>query len=308
MTDNHGDSITAKTAVNRNKRMLAGIQSTLRSRGAGNEAGAISDNTNTASNRNAESDSLMNVDSIIEKLDNVRLNVEKSTTTAADIQRLIPQAPASLDQAEWSRLTKALIDCALVENNAHFAVKICKTLIVHSGFQLAMEEQLPDECARFILTSTIEDRQRYSNFCQLFAALLVADYPRRCTKAIAKENSVLFTLISAFKGWVIVVTEDQDDDNVEGENKTTEMAEKCAAAIAKVCRFAKRRLWMQWPELVDEIYVAIKSALIGTRFTSETRKALLEVLLDMHTWPQQGRIAQSHSPKNHADLRSPGKN
>ncbi len=60
----------------------------------------------------------------------------------------------------------------------------------------------------------------------------------------------------------------QDSEDCPPDEETTrETAECCATAIAAVCATAKRRLWLKWPELTDEIYVAIKTALIGTAFS-----------------------------------------
>lgn len=43
-----------------------------------------------------------------------------------------------------------------------------------------------------------------------------------------------------------------------------EMMSRCALGLAEICRSAQRRLWLKWPELVDEVYVAIQNVLTST--------------------------------------------
>lgn len=39
------------------------------------------------------------------------------------------------------------------------------------------------------------------------------------------------------------------------------MMSRCAQGLAEICSYGKRRFWLKWPELLDEIYSAAEDVL-----------------------------------------------
>uniref|UniRef100_A0A1I7Y9F5 TNPO3 n=1 Tax=Steinernema glaseri TaxID=37863 RepID=A0A1I7Y9F5_9BILA len=85
--------------------------------------------------------------------------------------------------------------------------------------------------------------------------------------------------------------EGSGDEDEEEEENSPEMMDRCAEALTGLCMGAQRRLWIKCPELVDEIYQGIKPAICeNNKLSSKSKAALLNVLVQMHSWSKAGVV------------------
>ncbi|KHN75059.1 Uncharacterized protein Tcan_12599 [Toxocara canis] len=234
-------------SLERDRRLLNSIQSTL-------SAGRPLQRRHKNAAEPPDSASLpSNAEDIIAKMSAMTIDNQSS---AYDLRRLLSAHEVQeLGDETWSRVGALLADSAFREGDAHFAVDMAVLVIDRKAFQSSFAERISSEMSSYILCPEIAK----TSLPQVVALLLVASWPRAHSRSNLESNEVLYTIISAIKGWIITVTDEVEED--------AELMSRCAIALGEICRFAQRRLWMKWPELVDEIYVAIqdrsKSSLAG---------------------------------------------
>nr|CDP99693.1 Bm1748 [Brugia malayi] len=124
---------------------------------------------------------------------------------------------------------------------------------------------------------------------ELVAHLLIANWPREHARCDLESNDILFCIVSSIKGWLETIIGEVYFENFSFHliytNEIEEIESNCACALYEVCRFAQRKLWMKWPELVDECYAAVRDGItLNITLTKEARKALLDTMIMMHEW------------------------
>ncbi|VDK66818.1 unnamed protein product [Anisakis simplex] len=273
----------AFSSVERDRRMLNAIQSTLRAERSPNKPVALHEKCDNDETHNVGSVPT-NAQEIIEKM--TAMTIDKQTP-AQDIRRLLlARDVQKLGDETWAQLGNLLADVALEENGAHLAVDMTVLVVGtvvfytvshilknHRSFQKSFSERISSEMSSYVLCPEIAK----SSLPELVALLLVASWPRPHSRSSDDSNQILYTIISSIKDWLVTLTDEVEDD--------IEMMSRCAIGIGEICRLARYRFWMQWPELVDEIYVAINKVLTSNvPLTQESKTSLLNVYVQMHSW------------------------
>ncbi|VDN51338.1 unnamed protein product [Dracunculus medinensis] len=167
---------------------------------------------------------------------------------------------------EWNRFSKLLFDSTFNRNK---------------DFQSSFGEKLNSALSSYILCSQIVSE----SLPTYIGSLLVAAWPRAHSRSNKESNELLYEIISAIKGWLEVIT---DEVFVSSKFKflfvedDSEMVSKCATGLAEICQATQRRLWMQWPELTDEIFMAIRDCL--TCNSCMAKRRLFDVVIQMTSW------------------------
>lgn len=266
--------------------MMASLQSAL---GAPNNGGQL--RRNGPRKRSPSDDSKFKVgscDELVERLETMNINVDMS---AKELSKLLTVNLHSLTDEEMDKVADCLCTSAVLHGNAYCIVDLALSVIKNESFQYAMSSRLTA-----LMTDYVFDTEsKFDALPEFLANLLVANYPRPHHRAIDSSNVILYTICSALKGWLMVLSarkEEPDDDEAEDEEddeNPPEMAERCAQALSDLCMCAQRRLWIKWPELVDEIYASIKPAIIeNPQLSSKSKSALMNVLIQMHSWSKAG--------------------
>ncbi|CAB3402447.1 unnamed protein product [Caenorhabditis bovis] len=150
------------------------------------------------------------------------------------------------------------------------------------------------------------------NVPSFLSSIMCAHWPRQFSKAIDTVNLILYSTACIIKGWIKVLeddnkifytyekpkplppsTEEESSSTVlsapehpeEIEPEDPEIVNRCALAVCELCETAQRQLWMQWPTICDEIYMAVKPAIThNANLTGETKVRLLNVCLMLNNW------------------------
>ncbi|CAJ0941457.1 unnamed protein product, partial [Mesorhabditis belari] len=298
------------TASGRDRRMFASIQSAL---GGPSPQGPRTRARARANEEKAEK--LDDVDQVIAQISNLSIRGDRS---AMQIKKNIVSCNylEEMDDEEWDKLCKALFHSALHENETDFVVDLFGSLLVHPVFCEVICIEIAQTSATYIMEGNDDD-----TVPTFLGAILCGNWPRGATRATESNNPILYTALSIVKGWLIVLNDsekeslksssntmkrdfddledDEDDEDDEDEEKndveasqeekeeqaSPEVVERCAKAVAMLCRSAQRSLWMKWPTLCDEIYSAIKPAITHSKvLTGGTKADLLTTLLLLHKW------------------------
>lgn len=255
------------SATERNRRLLNSIQSTLN---AGRSLQRHSDNN--ATNALVDSGPLPSTaEDIVAKIAAMTIDRQSS---AHDMRRLLlTRDVQKLDDETWSRVGSLLADLAFHDGDAHFAVDMIVLVVDHKSLQSSFAERISSEMSSYVLCPEIAK----TSLPHVVALLLVAPWPRTHSHSNLESNQILYTIISVIKGWIITIVDQVEEDG--------EMMSRCALGLAEICRSAQRRLWLKWPELVDEVYVAIQNVLTSTLpINKEAKAMLLDVFVQMHSW------------------------
>uniref|UniRef100_A0A915BJX1 DUF7627 domain-containing protein n=1 Tax=Parascaris univalens TaxID=6257 RepID=A0A915BJX1_PARUN len=255
------------SATERNRRLLNSIQSTLN---AGRSMHRHLDDN--ATNTLVDSDHLpSSAEDIVAKI--AAMSIDRQSS-AHDMKRLLlAHDMQKLDDETWSRIGTLLADSVFHDNDAHFAIDMIILIVDHKSVQSSFAERISSEMSSYVLCPEIAK----ASLPHVVALLLVAQWPRSHSHSNLESNQILYTIISVIKGWIITIVDQVEEDG--------EMMSRCALGLAGICRSAQRRLWLKWPELVDEIYVAIQNVLTSTLpINKEAKAMLLDVFVQMHLW------------------------
>ncbi|KAK0418137.1 hypothetical protein QR680_013392 [Steinernema hermaphroditum] len=264
----------------RNRRMMASLQSALGGpKNGGPRRGARKEAPSDDSQFKVDS-----CDELVEKLEKMNVNVDMS---AKELSKLLTVNLDSLTEEEMDKVAECLCDSAAHHGNAYCIVELAVAVIKNVSFQDAFSHRLTALITDYIF----ETDSKTDVLPEFLGNLLVANYPRPHHRAIDGSNVILFTIISSVKGWLMVLGGDQKeaDEDAEEEENPPEMVDRCAQALHDLCMAVQRRLWIKWPELVDEIYQGIRPAICeNTKLSSKMKNALLNVLIQMHSWSKAG--------------------
>uniref|UniRef100_A0A0R3RPE0 RING-type domain-containing protein n=1 Tax=Elaeophora elaphi TaxID=1147741 RepID=A0A0R3RPE0_9BILA len=172
-----------------------------------------------------------------------------------------------LTDEDWNRFACHVANIAIQEARG-FAVTAAIMAVRQKGFRSAFAQEINVLMSNYVLVG----EKVGQGLPELVARLLIANWPREHARCDLESNDILFCIISSIKGWLETIIGEADE--------IEEIESNCACALYEVCRFAQRKLWMKWPELVDECYAAVRDD-INCR---EARKALLDTVIMMHEW------------------------
>ncbi|KAM3723745.1 Uncharacterized protein ACO02O_06931 [Dirofilaria immitis] len=178
----------------------------------------------------------------------------------------------SLSNEDWNRFACHVANIGMHEIRG-FALTAIIMATRQKGFRSAFAQEINVLMSDYVLFGG----KTGQGLPEFVAHLLIANWPREHARCDLESNDILFCIISSIKGWLETITGETDE--------IEEVESNCACALYEVCRFAQRKLWMKWPELVDECYAAVKDGItLNGTLTKEARKALLDTVIMMHEW------------------------
>ncbi|CAI4229014.1 unnamed protein product [Auanema sp. JU1783] len=267
-----------------NGRMLDVIRGVVSgSRGRGGSAGQA-----RSAPRQTKVEEIPNVDILIKQIGEVTTRPER---TAAQIVRNISSSNLfdDMDEEDWLKLIDCMIALAIEEGEADFVVTISVPLIKYSMFHKIMNEKLMSLSSSFIMNMD-EESDAIPAF---LGSILCNRWPRAMSRAIDTSNPILFDAVSIVKGWILVVSDD-NEAQIEGDDpirEEPEIVNRCAQATCMLCEKTQKALWMSWPEICDEIYAAFKLAIThNTVITGNVKESVLRTFMDLHTWTKSRSV------------------
>uniref|UniRef100_A0A1I8EH84 DUF7627 domain-containing protein n=3 Tax=Wuchereria bancrofti TaxID=6293 RepID=A0A1I8EH84_WUCBA len=177
-----------------------------------------------------------------------------------------------LSDEDWNRFACHVASVAIQEVRG-FAVTAAIMAVRQKSFRSAFAQEINVLMSNYVLLG----KKIGQGLPELVAHLLIANWPREHARCDLESNDILFCIVSSIKGWLETIIGEADE--------IEEIESNCACALYEVCRFAQRKLWMKWPELVDECYAAVRDGItLNITLTKEARKALLDTMIMMHEW------------------------
>ncbi|EFO24174.2 hypothetical protein LOAG_04313 [Loa loa] len=155
-----------------------------------------------------------------------------------------------LNDEDWNRFACHVASIAVREVRG-FAVTAAIMAVRQKGFRSAFAQEINVLMSNYVLFGGKAEQ----GLPELVAHLLIANWPREHARCDLESNDILFCIISSIKGWLETIIGEADE--------IEEVESNCACALYEVCRFAQRKLWMKWPELVDECYAAVRDGKHG---------------------------------------------
>ncbi|VDO36415.1 unnamed protein product [Onchocerca flexuosa] len=221
--------------------------------------------------RKPVSSSAITVDELISLFD-LACNDHCSMHDSVKFKNTVSDANLCLSDEDWNRFA-----CHVANIGIHgirgFAVTAVISATRQKGFRSAFAQEINVLMSDYVLFGG----KVGVGLPEFVAHLLIANWPREHARCNLESNDILFCIVSSIKGWLETIT---------GEtNEIEEIESNCACALYDVCRFAQRKFWMKWPELVDECYAAVRDGItLNITLTKEARKALLDTIIMMHEW------------------------
>ncbi|VDN03523.1 unnamed protein product [Thelazia callipaeda] len=214
------------------------------------------------------SSSIVTVDELMDLFD---LAVSNKYLKFDELKTVLNDANLTLSDEDWSKFACHVANTAIQEIRG-FAIDAAILAVGQKGFRSAFAQEV-----NILMSNYVFEEKAEQGVPELVAQLLIANWPRAHAHCDLESNDILFCIVSSIKGWLLTIIGETDE--------VEEVESSCACALYEVCRFAQRKLWMKWPELVDECYVAVKNAItLNITLTKEARKALLDTMIMMHEW------------------------
>ncbi|KAL4002837.1 hypothetical protein ACH3XW_5115 [Acanthocheilonema viteae] len=157
-----------------------------------------------------------------------------------------------LSDEDWNRFACHVASIAVQEVRG-FAVTAAIMAVRQKGFRSAFAQEINVLMSNYVLVGGTGQ-----GLPELVAHLLIANWPQEHARCDLESNDILFYIISSIKGWLETIIGEADE--------IEEIESNCACALYEVCRFAQRKLWMKWPELVDECYAAARDGKHGKHY------------------------------------------
>uniref|UniRef100_A0A914XL59 DUF7627 domain-containing protein n=1 Tax=Plectus sambesii TaxID=2011161 RepID=A0A914XL59_9BILA len=195
------------------------------------------------------------------------------------------------DTGEWrSFVDKCVVAYAVQQGHLFIdlAVQISLALIDIEIFQNTMEFVIFQQMSLLMIEAAESDdvTAKMQSFCELMAKLLVVNWPRNYSRCMRERNAVLFAVMNIVKGWLIELKKQMDAPN----ERMTATCNICAEGLLHLCRVVGRKLWLKWPELVDEMYAVIKPLIVSDDLVAQrsTRLQFLDLYVQINDWPKSG--------------------
>jgi len=214
----------------------------------------------------------------------IKLADDDVCVAVADVKSSLLRKAGSISNVEFSCLCTAFCESALHQTNLYSIIDLCIELIDNEIFQAEMSESLEKFIIQFVSNLGEGEEDSAHTVPEFLAQLLVARWPRKYKKAIESCNQILFTISNTILGWVQCVNESAIEKD-EGSKTEANLALRCAQGLVQFCMSGQRSIWLNSPELFDDIYSALKNLLTSDISMSRSlKRSLLQLFLSMNKW------------------------
>ena len=205
------------------------------------------------------------------------------------------QRANQFSEDEFNQLANVLFQSALEQTNIYFILEICSDLIAYPNFQSAFSDCLKDGVGKFLNG----EKEQYENIPKIFAQLLSNKWQRKFNRATECSNFILFSVFNTIIGWInFVNTSCKDKEEIhsqKGDDENPQIFMRCIEGLLSFCNTGQRYLWMNYPELYDDIYNTVVELLVSNAILSRSVKAsLLSLCQQMTKWSQANRPKYSN--------------
>uniref|UniRef100_A0A915NLB4 DUF7627 domain-containing protein n=1 Tax=Meloidogyne floridensis TaxID=298350 RepID=A0A915NLB4_9BILA len=132
--------------------------------------------------------------------------------------------------------------------------EVCISLadVTSQHFQNSFSACLKEAIRKFL----DEEESNLPTLPTVLAQLLVNKWPRKFNRALESSNLVLFTIFNTIIGWIGFLNEICKKNNeLEEKNEINKnLFLKCVEGLATFCDSGQKSLWLNSPELFDDIY------------------------------------------------------
>ncbi|KAL3116071.1 hypothetical protein niasHT_007371 [Heterodera trifolii] len=260
----------------RNRRFLANLQATLGGTGKSQNSSPRRGNKPRNFGRNVLPKT---VDSLEEALRLINLSEDDVCASLMDVKPFLQCNSADFNDEEFVQISLALCDAALHQSNIYFVIDICVTLIEFKAFQQAMSDCLKRKTTEFLKDEGGES----ANVPHFLAQLMVAKWPRKFNRIQESSNVILYTVFNTIIGWVNFLHTKLKEDLADSEIEA--IFEHCAQGMILFCNTGQRFIWMNFPELYDQIFNVIVELLTkDSKLPSSVKCSLLQLHISMNKW------------------------
>ncbi|KAF7636876.1 hypothetical protein Mgra_00003613 [Meloidogyne graminicola] len=268
----------------RDRRFLGNIQSILDS------GGRSSPLNGTRTRKLKEVITPKECNSINDALQSINLSSLDVCVSLADIKSFLQKNSSNLSEDDYSKLANILCNAALEQNDIYFVLDICAELIVSQPFQTSFSTCLKDAIGKFLN----EESFNSSTLPVVLAQLLVYKWPKKFNRALENSNLVLFTIFNTVIGWIGYLKEICKVSEKGAENISIDqnLFLKCIEGLVSFCFSGQKYLWLNSPELFDDIYNVCYELLIcdnpsiASLIPRSLKSSLFNLCLQQKKWSQ----------------------
>uniref|UniRef100_A0A1I8BPP6 MIF4G domain-containing protein n=1 Tax=Meloidogyne hapla TaxID=6305 RepID=A0A1I8BPP6_MELHA len=308
----------------RDKRFLGSIQSIL-------DPGRSVSRPRPNGTRKKSLEAPKECNNINDALESLNLSNSDVCVSLADVKSFLQKNSGNLTESDYSKLATILCDAALEQNDIYFVLDICTELIdcmlnliypkksefgtaettfesymdefgwkqqfggddSSQHFQTSFSTCLKDAIGKFLN----EEESKLPTLPTVLAQLLVNKWPRKFNRALESSNLVLFTIFNTIIGWIGFLNEISKKNNKQEANNEINhnLFLKCVEGIATFCDSGQKSLWLNSPELFDDIYNVCFELLVNDNNSIVIPRSLKSSLLNLCF--QQRKWSQANTPK-----------
>ncbi|KAL7078538.1 hypothetical protein ACQ4LE_002102 [Meloidogyne hapla] len=270
----------------RDKRFLGSIQSIL-------DPGRSVSRPRPNGTRKKSLEAPKECNNINDALESLNLSNSDVCVSLADVKSFLQKNSGNLTESDYSKLATILCDAALEQNDIYFVLDICTELIASQHFQTSFSTCLKDAIGKFLN----EEESKLPTLPTVLAQLLVNKWPRKFNRALESSNLVLFTIFNTIIGWIGFLNEISKKNNKQEANNEINhnLFLKCVEGIATFCDSGQKSLWLNSPELFDDIYNVCFELLVNDNNSIVIPRSLKSSLLNLCF--QQRKWSQANTPK-----------
>nr|CAD2192224.1 unnamed protein product [Meloidogyne enterolobii] len=240
-----------------------------------------------------KSETFKECNNINDALESLNLSNSEVCVSLADVKSFLQKNSGNLTENDYSKLATTLCDAALEQNDIYFVLDLCTELIASQHFQNSFSACLKEAIRKFL----DEEESNLPTLPTVLAQLLVNKWPRKFNRALESSNLVLFTIFNTIIGWIGFLNEICKKNNELEENNEIDknLFLKCVEGLATFCDSGQKSLWLNSPELFDDIYNVCFELLVNDLNNVVIPRSLKCSLLNLCF--QQRKWSQANTPK-----------
>uniref|UniRef100_A0A915J7R0 DUF7627 domain-containing protein n=1 Tax=Romanomermis culicivorax TaxID=13658 RepID=A0A915J7R0_ROMCU len=218
---------------------------------------------------------ISNLDNLIRKYDQFRGQDKSFRAINNIIQRILQDdSISSTHQEKWDTILDVILKYVLSAPNIYLklTVDIFSHFLTDNAFQLSLSNRLRVKTVESLFISLTDEEDYESehfgepdnmskvrNFCKLIARLLINNWSSE--NQLFAHNALTSLSISAVHTWLDVINKYNGNRMSEIEDNGCHL-ETCCFCLIQIVNHSGRKLWLNWPDLVDRMYCIIKSTIV----------------------------------------------